>query len=128
MSKHIHVTNPSTPHAMSNEKKNIVFKLFTPLLYKTYCYIYDYKKKTGIIPTYREIGEKFGVTKQAVEKRIWYLIKFGAIKKPYYRTRSIELVGSKNDWRPFGKRKTLEMRRASRQLGLDTIYLNKNTK
>ena len=96
------------------------WRSLTPLLRETLNYFWDYSKKNGFLPSYREAGRHFGVTHSAIEHRMWSIEQLGLIQKDYHTSRSFKFLKDKRSWRVTPESKVKKMRKKS---GL-SHYLN----
>mgnify|MGYP006288339261 CR=1 FL=1 len=96
---------------MSPRKLNPKFKFLTPLLVNTLNYFWDYQKKSGFLPSYREAGRHFGVSYSAIEHRMWSLEQLGFIQKDYHTSRSFKFLKDKRSWRVPSRNKIRKMQK-----------------
>lgn len=66
-------------------------------LVQTYLWVGLYLNCYGYAPTYEEIGKRFGISGEAVFKRITRLVKLGYLRMPFGKQRGIELVGGSSE-------------------------------
>jgi hypothetical protein len=62
------------------------------ILAQTYLWIVLYYNCYGYAPTHDEIGRRFGVSGEAIFKRVNRLVALGFLRMPFGKHRGIELV------------------------------------